>query len=162
MGDVPVAQARSQVSVQPMSGPAGPQVRATVVRIVRRKGLRVTTGIPQASGTGQYYTWAREVGVKAFVAADLERRGKRERATFLVWSGNSGSIVGRWTVTARTGALNQVVARGFWRHLGRAVRRAQAPVEWRDMAPGPTLRINAAARHDGEIVGMHAGRRPRR
>ena len=89
----------------PSRASAGAAVRATVVRVVRRKGLRVTTGIPRAEGTGQYYTWAREVGVKAFVAGELETRGQRQRATFLVWSGNSGSIVGRWTVVGRTGQL---------------------------------------------------------
>jgi hypothetical protein len=159
------AWARPRVSVQPIEGAGGAAVRATVVRIVRRKGHRVTTGIPRAEGTGQYYTWAREVGVKAFVSGELETRGRRQRATFLVWSGSSGSVVGRWTVRGRTGKLHQQVARGFWRHLGRAVARAQPPKEWREMSPGPTLRINAGSKFDGDIVGAlpsHAGRRPRR
>ena len=161
----PAALARPRVSIQPIEGVGGAQVRATVVRVVRRKGLRVTTGIPRAEGTGQYYTWAREAGVKAFVAGELETRGRRQRATFLVWSGNSGSVVGRWTVAGRTGTLPRQVARGFWRHLGRAVARAQPPAQWREMSPGPTLRINAGSRFDGDIVGSlpaHAGRRPRR
>src|SRR5687767_11076131 len=76
----PAALARPRVSVQPIEGVGGAAVRATVVRVVRRKGMRVTTGIPRAEGTGQYYTWAREVGVKAFVAGELETRGKRQRA----------------------------------------------------------------------------------
>ena len=115
------AEARPRVSIQPIEGVGGAQVRATVVRVLKRKRLRVTTGIPRAEGTGQYYTWAREAGVKAFVAGELETRGQRQRATFLVWSGNSGSVVGRWTVVGRTGQLPRQVARGFWRHLGRAV-----------------------------------------
>jgi hypothetical protein len=161
----PAALARPRVSVQPIEGIGGSAVRATVVRVVRRKGMRVTTGIPRAEGTGQYYTWAREVGVKAFVAGELETRGKRQRATFLVWSGSSGSVVGRWTVVGRTGKLALPVARGFWRHLGRAVARAQPPKEWRELPPGPTMRINAGSAFDGDIVGSlpaHAGRRPRR
>ena len=99
------AEARPRVSIQPIEGVGGAQVRATVVRVLKRKRLRVTTGIPRAEGTGQYYTWAREAGVKAFVAGELETRGQRQRATFLVWSGNSGSVVGRWTVVGRTGQL---------------------------------------------------------
>jgi hypothetical protein len=160
------ALARPRVSVQPIAGAGGPQLRATVVRIVRRKGMRVTTGIPTAEGTGQYYTWAREAGVKAFVATELVTVGRRQRATILVWSGNSGSIVGRWTVAAPAGQLPRNVARGFWRHLGKAVARAQPPAEWRELPPGPTLRINAGSRHDGEIVGAsvssRSGRRPHR
>jgi hypothetical protein len=149
------------VSVQPVPGPEGPQLRATVTRLVRRKGFRVTNGVPQASGTGQYYTWAREAGLSAFVATELVPMGKRRRATFLVWSGHDGSVVGRWTVTTRAPALRAAVARGFWRNLGRAMARAQPPHEWRQLPQGPTLRIDASSQHDGDIVGMHAGRRGR-
>jgi hypothetical protein len=160
------AAARDLVSIQPVHGTGGPQVRATVLRLVRRKGYRVTTGVPHATGTGQYYTWAREAGLTAFVATELVpvgRRGQRRRATFLVWSGHDGSIVGRWTVTAPARALPGAVARGFWRHLGRALVRAEPPPEWRQMSPGPTLRIDASSSHDGDIggKGVYAGRRGR-
>jgi hypothetical protein len=167
VGATPAA-ARDLVSVQPVVGPGGPQVRATVLRLVRRKGYRVTTGVPRATGTGQYYTWAREAGLTAFVASELVplgRSGRRQRLTFLVWSGHDGSVVGRWTVTAHARALPRAVARGFWRHLGRALARAEPPAEWRQMSPGPTLRIDASASHDGAIsgktAGVYAGRRSR-
>jgi hypothetical protein len=149
------------VSVQPVAGPGGEQLRATVTRLVRRRGFRVTNDLPGATGTGQYYTWAREAGLTAFVATELTPVGKRRRATFLVWSGHNGSVVGRWSVTTRAHTLHTAVARGFWRNLGRAVARAQPPPEWRQMAPGPTLRIDASSQYDGEVVGMHSGRRSR-
>lgn len=159
----PEAQAaRARVSVQPISGDVGPQLRSQVVKVVRRRGFRVLTEIPSATGTGQYYTWAREVGLTAFVSGELERLGRRRRATFLVWSGHTGSIVGRWTVTAPTARLPKAVARSFWRRLGPALHRAKPPAQWRELSPGPTLRIDASSSHDGEVVGAHYSGRRRR
>jgi hypothetical protein len=131
-----------------------------VARAVRARGLRVTTEIPRAEGTGQYYTWARELGLKAFVSSELENlRGRRQRATFLVWSGHSGGIVGRWTVTAGAAQLPRAVARGFWPRLGPSLRRAQVPPEWRQLGPGPTQHIDAGLAQDESIRAVHAGRR---
>ena len=160
-----LAARKPDVSVQPVAcggcGPAGPAVRKVVARAVRSRGLRVTTEIPLAAGTGQYYTWAREVGLKAFVSTELETLGRRRRATFLVWSGHNGGVVGRWTVTARAADLPRVVARGFWPRLGPSFRRAKLPPEWRPVAPGPTQRIDAGLSRDEAIGGYHAGRRRR-
>jgi hypothetical protein len=154
--------ARGRVSVQPLEGEGGARLRAQVVRLCRKKGMRVYTEIPAASGTGQYYTWARELGLTAFVSTELHRVGRRQRATFLVWSGHSGAIVGRWSVTAPPDKLPQAVARGFWPRLRPAFMRAKPPAEWRDVSPGPTLRINAGASYDGEIGGSHYSGRPPR
>jgi hypothetical protein len=154
-----VAARKPEIAVQPVEGRGGQVLRRVLVRTVRARGLRVTTEIPKAEGTGQYYTWAREVGLRAFVSSELENLGRRQRATFLVWSGSSGGVVGRWTVTAPTKKLPRAVARGFWRRLGTSFRRAQLPPEWRQMAPGPTQRINAGLAQDEAIGGTRAGRR---
>ena len=152
------AARRAYVAVQPIDG--GSSLRKVIVRAVRARGMRVTTEIPKAEGTGQYYTWARELGLKAFVSSELETlRGRRQRATFLVWSGNTGGIVGRWTVTAGAAQLPRAVARGFWSRLGPSLKRAQVPPEWRQIGPGPTQRINAGLAQDEDIRAVHAGRR---
>ncbi len=149
------------VSVQPLDGHTGARVRREVARVVRARRYHVVTEIPKASGTGQYYTWAREAGITAFVVGELERRGPRQRATFLVWSGHNGSVVGRWSVTAQASRLPGEVARHFWRRLGPALRRARAPVEWQAprMSPGPTLRIDASSDGDDAIRGVNISRR---
>jgi hypothetical protein len=162
LGSPEAHAARPRVSIQPIAGEGGPRLRSQVVRVVRRRGFRVLTEIPSATGTGQYYTWAREAKLTAFVSGELENLGRRQRATFLVWSGNTGAIVGRWTVTAPTTRLPQAVARDFWRRLGRALHRAKPPAQWREPAPGPTLRIDAGSAHDGEVVGTHYSGRRRR
>ena len=153
------AERRADVAVQPIDGAEGRVLRRIVVRAVRARGWRVTTEIPKAAGTGQYYTWAREAGLRAFVSSELESLGRRQRATFLVWSGHDGGIVGRWTVTASTRQLPRIVARGFGPRLGASLRRAQLPPEWRQLSPGPTQRINAGIAQDEAISGVHAGRR---
>ena len=160
LGSPPALAARGRVSVQPMTGEGAPRLRAQVVRLCRSKGMRVYTEIPTASGTGQYYTWAREVGLTAFVTGELHTVGRRKRATFLVWSGHNGSVVGRWSVTATPAALPQAVARGFWTRLRPAFMRAKPPAEWRELGPGPTMRINAGASYDGDIAGSHYSGRP--
>lgn len=155
------AAQRPAVSVQPVEGAKGAaQVRRIVARTVRARGLRVTTEIPKAAGTGQYYTWARELGLRAFVTGELVQLSrKRQRATFLVWSGHDGAVVGRWSVTAPERLLPKAVARGFWPRLGRSFKRAHVPPEWREYGPGPTQRIDAGFAQDESITGYHAGRR---
>jgi hypothetical protein len=143
------------VSVQPLTGRNGERVRREVARVVRGRRYDVTTDIPRASGTGQYYTWARELGLTAFVVGELVNvSGRRQRVTFLVWSGHDGSVVGRWTVSAPGDKLPATVARNFWRRLGPALRRARAPGDWNvPMSPGPTLRIDASSERDQQIRG---------
>jgi hypothetical protein len=149
------------VSVQPLDGHNGARLRREVARLVRARRYRVVTEIPKASGTGQYYTWAREAGITAFVVGELSRVGPRQRATFLVWSGHDGSVVGRWSVTAHANQLPGAVARNFWRRLGPALRRARPPSEWQAprMSPGPTQRIDASSDDDEAIRGINITRR---
>jgi hypothetical protein len=147
------------VSVQPLEGQNGARVRREVARVVRGRRFEVVTEVPKASGTGQYYTWARELGLTAFVVGELVNLGRRQRATFLVWSGHDGSVVGRWTVTAPADKMPTTVARHFWRNLGRALRRARPPGEWIEPSPGPTIRIDASSHQDEDIAGVDLRRR---
>ena len=160
---VPAARAaRARVSVQPIAGEGGAKVRDEVARVCRRRGYRVFTEIPAASGTSQYYTWAREADLTAFVSGELESVGRRQRATFLVWSGRTGAVTGRWSVTAPPAELRRAVGRDFWRRLGRAMQRARPPAHLRNLSPGPTIRIDASSIHDGEVAGSHYSGRRRR
>ncbi len=160
LAPVPAQAARAKmVSVQPLEGRNGERVRREVARVVRGRRFRVVTEVPKATGTGQYYTWARELGLTAFVVGELVNLGQRQRVTFLVWSGHDGSVVGRWTVTASSSKLPTTVARHFWRRLGPALRRARPPGEWIEPPPGPTIRIDASSRQDDDIVGADIRRR---
>jgi hypothetical protein len=130
------------VAVQPIAGHAGQTVRGAVTRIMREHGYRTLTSLPAYEGTGQYPGLAREHNVRAFVTADLEERGSRSALTFLIWSGASGSVVGRWSVAAPRPELVSAIGRGFWRNLGSAVVRAKAPPSG-ELDEAPPVRIDA-------------------
>jgi hypothetical protein len=102
------------------------------------------TGLPRYEGTGQYPLLARDNQLAALVTADTAERGRWQSITFLVWNGASGSVVGRWTASAPTQVLARTVGRGFWSHLGPAIRRAARPRMSPFMAPAPTMHIDAS------------------
>ncbi|HEY8924284.1 MAG TPA: hypothetical protein VIU64_07880 [Polyangia bacterium] len=142
-----------RIAVQPFEGGAnaGP-LRALVSRIVRGHGFRPVTTLPHYEGTGQYPNLAREHHLTAFVTAGVEQRGPWSSVTFLVWSGANGSIVRRWTASAPSGRLNEVVGRGFWSHLGPAVQRTVAPPLPPEMEQAPTMRIDASETRDEPLA----------
>jgi hypothetical protein len=138
------ATVRGKIAVQPIDGPTNMEsMRGLVVRIVRGRGYRTMTSLPRYEGTGQYPILARDHHLSAFVTADVEERGKWQRITFLVWNGATGSILGRWTASGQGPVLARAVGRGFWAHLGPAMRKASAPPS---NVPGaaPPMRIDAS------------------
>jgi hypothetical protein len=143
-----------RIAVTPFEGPNGTALRAEVVRVVRSRGFRTETDLGKASGTGQYFTWAQERGLAAFVAGDLETFGKkRQRLTFLVWNGHDTSVLGRWTVTGTMKQLPRTIAREFWKRLGPALQRAEAPGGSTPLPPAPPMRIDASSAYDDNVVG---------
>lgn len=135
------------VAVQPIAGGSGSVVRGAVTRIMREHGYRTLTSLPAYEGTGQYPGLAREHNVRAFVTADLEERGSRSALTFLIWSGVSGSVVGRWSVAAPRPELVSAIGRGFWRNLGAALVHAKAPPP-SELDEAPPVRIDAEVKGD--------------
>ncbi|MES1204388.1 MAG: hypothetical protein ABUS79_00490 [Pseudomonadota bacterium] len=118
------------VAVQPVDGPntdSTRNLRSLVVRIVRGRGFRPMTSLPRYESTGHYPGLARDHHLNAFVTTEVEDRGRWQRVTFLVWDGVSGSIRGRWTASAPANTLPRTVGRGFWTHLGPALKKASAP-----------------------------------
>jgi hypothetical protein len=141
----------TRVSVQPIGGEIGPAVRAQVARLLQHRGFRVLTSVPAASGTSQYPGLARENRLAAFVVADVTERGRSATVTFLVWSGEDGGVIGRWSVWAGEKKLGKAIAKGFWKNLGRALAEAKAPPS-DDAPPPPVLRIDAGSPLDESIV----------
>lgn len=133
-----------RVAVQPLEGAGGAALRALVSRIVRGRGYRPVTTLPRYDGTGQYPSLAREGHLTAFVTGDVEERGKWASVTFLVWNGLTGSVLGRWTTSAPVALLGKAVGKGFWQHLGPAVKRAEAPPVPMDQQEAPAMRIDAS------------------
>lgn len=136
------------VAVLPFEGENGPLVRNEVLRLVRSRGFHTTTSIPRVDGTAQYLILAREHHLTAFVTGDLETHKRRRTSTitFLIWNGATGSVLGRWSVTASSRRLHKSAARGFLKYLGRALDAAHPPPLPLDQDPAPPMFIDASDR----------------
>jgi hypothetical protein len=141
-GRAAAADEAQRVAVQPFEGPSGASVRQQIARMVRGHGFRAVTSIPRVEGTGQYPTLARDHQLAAFVTGDLEDRKTRSSITILVWDGARGSVLARWSLSAHPKKLGRTLARGFWKHLGRAIEQAQCPPP-AEPPEAPPMRIDA-------------------
>jgi Amt family ammonium transporter len=120
------------VSVSPFGGDNSEPVRRQVTRLMRGRGLSVETSLPRVDDPTQYPSLAREHHLAAFLTGDVEtrKRGRapaRQTVTFVVWNGATGAQLGRWSATGAPRRLPSVVARGFFKNLGRAFQAADPP-----------------------------------
>jgi hypothetical protein len=146
-----VHERHQRIAVQPIEGPQGPALRASVAQLLRRRGFRVVTSLAPVTGTAQYPGLARDHGIAAFVVADVQPGSRSQAVTFLVWHGSNGSVARRWSVAAPASRLPQAVGRGFWPHLGRALAAARTPSSG-NLPPARPMRIDASDPHDEAIV----------
>ncbi|HEX3698565.1 MAG TPA: hypothetical protein VH374_24545 [Polyangia bacterium] len=137
------AESAPRVSVQPFDGDVGPALRDYVARALRVHGYQIVTSIPRAAGTGPYLSLAQDHRLTAFVTGDVEVHGSRRAITFLVWNGATASVVGRWSAEASSKQIRHTVARGFWKHLSKALAETQAPPR-SEFDPAPTKYIDAS------------------
>jgi hypothetical protein len=137
------AHAVTRVSVQPIEGALGPDLRKQVARMLRGKGFRVVTSVDRVQGTGQYLTLARDHRLAAFVSADIEERRTRHIVTFLVWNGANGSVLARWSASAAPKRLPKTVAKGFWKHFKQALQDAAPPPRPQQLDEAPPMFVDA-------------------
>ena len=142
----------ARISVQPFDGDVGPALRDDVVRALRRQGFRIITSIPRADGTGPYLSLAQEHNLTAFITGDVEVHGGYRTITFLVWNGATGSVIGRWSAASAQKQIRRAVARGFWKHLAKALAAAQPPAR-NDLEPAPPMYIDASYAEDAPRTG---------
>src|SRR5437879_2447822 len=102
--DAAAAQTRSPlIAIQPVRGApdlVGASLRSQIARLVRARGYRVITTIPSVESSAEYSALARAHRVTTFVASDLEWSKSRHKLTIVVWDGEQGSELGRWSVSA--------------------------------------------------------------
>jgi hypothetical protein len=136
--------ARARVSVQPFNsrGDLGPVLREQISRLLRARGYQVVTMLPRVGGTGQYLTLAKDNRLTAFVTADLEEGRHRSCVTFLLWDGATGSVQGRWSVSAAAKRLPKAIAKGFWKYFGPRFEGVQPPPS-DVLEPAPPMYVNA-------------------
>lgn len=128
--DASAALARSPlIAIQPIRGApdlVAASLRSQIARLVRARGYRVITTIPGVETAAEYPALARDRRVTTFVVSDLEWSKSRHRLTIVLWDGEQGSELGRWSVSAPVTNPGKFLANGFWKHLGPAFEKARA------------------------------------
>ena len=129
--DAFAAQARSPlIAIQPIRGApdlVGASLRSQIARLVRARGFRAITTIPSVESTAEYAALARDRRVTTFVVSDLDWSKGRHKLTIVVWDGERGSELARWSVSAPVNNPGKFLTNGFWKHLGPALEKARAP-----------------------------------
>jgi len=141
-GAAAASESTPRVAVQPLEGTAGPSLRQQIARLVRGHGFQVLTSIPRVDGTAQYPAVARDHRLAAFVTCDLEEHKTRQTLTILIWDGARGDVLGRWSARGSARALAKMLSKEFWKKLGPALEKAQAP-ESTELEEAPPMRIDA-------------------
>jgi hypothetical protein len=136
------AGGRARVSVQPIEGERGPAVRDQIARLLKGHGFAILTSVPRVAGTGQYLTFAKDHKLTAFISADLEEGHRRDSVTFLLWDGATGSVQGRWTVSAPSKKLGKAIAKGFWKYFGPRFEGLEPPPS-DELEPADPMYVNA-------------------
>jgi hypothetical protein len=73
----------------------------------------VITTIPSVESAPQYSAMARDRRVTTFVVSDLDWSKSRHKLTIVVWDGEQGSELGRWSVSAPATNPGKFLANGF-------------------------------------------------
>jgi hypothetical protein len=143
-GAAAAIESTPRVAVQPLDGAAGASLRQQIARLVRGHGFHVLTSIPRVDGTAQYPAVARDHRLAAFVTCDLEDHKTRQTLTILIWDGARGDVLARWSARGSVKALAKTLSREFWKKLGPALEKAQAP-ESTELEEAPPMRIDAGS-----------------
>jgi hypothetical protein len=125
--DASAAQARSPlIAIQPIRGApdlVAASLRSQIARLVRARGFRVITTIPGVESNAEYSALARNRRVTTFVLSELDWSKSRHRLTIVVWDGEQGAELGRWSVSAPVNNPGKFLPNGFWKHLGPALEK---------------------------------------
>jgi hypothetical protein len=143
-GTASAIESTPRVAVQPLEGPVGASLRQQIARLVRDHGFHVLTSLPRVDGTAQYPEVARDHRLAAFVTCDLEEHKTRQTLTILIWDGARGDVLGRWSARGSAKALAKMLSREFWKKLGPALEKAQAPLST-ELEEAPPMRIDAGS-----------------
>jgi hypothetical protein len=143
-GTAAAAGSTPRVAVQPLEGTLGASLRQQIARLLRGHGFHVLTSLPRVDGTAQYPAVARDHRLAAFVTCDLEEHRTRQTLTILIWDGARGDVLARWSARGSARALAKMLSREFWKRLGPALEKAQAP-ESTELGEAPPMRIDAGS-----------------
>lgn len=121
----PGAHGRGKVAVFVFKGDDVYQpVRATVVRMLRRRRLHVTTSLKPVVGALEYREVAATLNMAAFIEGEVTGEGPRQSALITLYSGLTGHRMAQVRASGPTEKIVADLGRTFWTRLGPPLTRA--------------------------------------
>lgn len=99
-------------------------VRAAVVRVLRRRGLNVTTTLRPVDSAAQYRELSGALNLAAYVQGEMKGEGARQTALIHLYSGVSGQRVASARFAGPTKKIVGDVKRTLWTRTGPTIMRA--------------------------------------
>jgi hypothetical protein len=119
----PIPNAKGKVAVFLFDGDGAPPLRARVVRLLRARGLKVTTTLRPVDSAEQYREMADTLGLAAFVDGEASEDGDQASVTVHVRSGISGLRMASATLSGERRKLGGDVDHQLWTQLGPPLAR---------------------------------------
>jgi hypothetical protein len=121
----PGARSKGKVAVFVFKGDDFYQpVRAEVVKVLRRKGLNVTTTLKPVDSAAQYREVSYTLNLGVYVDGEVTGEGARRIARIRLRSGVTGQHISSATFSGPTPKIVGALGRGLWPRVGGAVMRA--------------------------------------
>ena len=117
------ARASGKVAVFLFDGDGAAPLRARVVRLLRARGLKVTTTLRPVDSAEQYREMADTLNLAAFVDGESSEDGDQASVTVHLRSGISGLRIASATLASARRALPGEVDKSLWPQLGPPLAR---------------------------------------
>jgi hypothetical protein len=123
----PGARPRSKIAVFVFKGDDVYQpMRAAVVRLLRRRGLSVTTTLRPVDSAAQYREMSYALNLAVYVEGEVSGEGARQSALIRLYSGVTGQRIASARFSGPTEKIVEDLGHTFWTRVGPAVARARA------------------------------------
>ena len=114
----PPTRASGKIAVFLFDGDGGAPLRARVVRLLRARGLKVTTTLRPVDSAEQYREMADTLNLAGFVDGESSEDGDQASVTVHLRSGVSGLRIASATLAGERRALAGEVDKSLWPQLG--------------------------------------------
>jgi len=143
---VSTVAAQAKVTVGDFTGRRASKVRAQVVKALDGEVELVpnsdvesaaeSLGVDASTAEGRTAV-ALELGISAFVAGSVKKKGKRSTLTLTVYDASDGGEVGTGTVRGKTKALPKLAKRKAWGEIGSLIAGTSVPEPEAEPEPEP-------------------------
>jgi len=99
-------------------------VRGAVVRLLRRKGLNVTTTLRPVEGATQYRETSYALNLAVYVEGEVSGAGARQSALLRLYGGVTGHRIASARFSGPTEKIVGDLRHTFWTRVGPAITRA--------------------------------------